>query len=636
MPNRKITSALFIVLTAFLLSTGMIGCQKDGDKAKGGANGGILSYVPADTIFFAGGLEPMPLQDTLKMMGDTTGMYAKVISDSIEKSSNPPTSPAGKMIVSLITGYVGLLDKQQEFSQKTGIDANTRIVLYSVGTIPVLRMQLKDKAAFDKYIDAAEQKAGITSEKASLGSVSVRHYSFSDKANDKANDKENNAKMAIAVQGNYGIFTLTFDKLGEETNRQIVGDILPTTALSKDSLNALVSKYRFDPRSLFYIDHKQIMRGLTHSDNQFGNMLMTFVNMAKAEKTEVMSNAMDKEPAQADAPSEGQPESETPPKAAENEAKAEPENPFKEMQTPECQKELTSKVETWPRTVGGYTSLDFNSKPIKMDFLSVVEINDPKFTQSLTSLRGVLPQFLTSTKTSMILGLGLGINVDSIAPFVTQFVKDFTEQDYKCKFLADMKTKMQASNPALAVGMMTGMMSGVYGVSASLLSFEGNFDPSMQAPPDIKNLQALVTVSAKNPQMLLMMMSNMQPGMPPINLPADGTPIDFPIPFPTPEPIKLALKGNHLVAFLGKDASAIASSLQKQPLDGNGLLAINLDYRKYMDILMSTVKSMPPDKANDPEIQDMIKFFENFKYHVIEGMDVSNNGIEFTATITAE
>jgi hypothetical protein len=135
--------------------------------------------------------------------------------------------------------------------------------------------------------------------------------------------------------------------------------------------------------------------------------------------------------------------------------------------------------------------------------------------------------------------------------------------------------------------------------------------------------------------MLLMMLSKMQPGMPPIQLPPDGKAIDFPMPIPAPEPVKLALKGKHLVAYMGKDAAMLADNLAKQELTGNGMLSVNFDYQKYFQLLATMAKAQP-GSAQAADVQEMLKLFENFKYQVVEKVDVSNDGIEIQVNMISK
>ena len=629
MPQRKFYRAFFLACTAIVILVVISACQSTG-SSDGDADSGVNSYVPADTIFFLGGLEALSLKDSLRMFDQSLGLYDQAFIDAMKKTENDSDIPGSKMFSQLLINYFDALNTPDQIAQKTGIDDNLRFAVYSVGTMPVLRIRLKDKAAFDAYISGIEKQAKVQAVTQTLGNVSIRKYAMQKPSNTKAVK----TSLAIGTQGNYAIFSAMFDDSSEDLqqlNQQIVGARKPTTVLNPNTLNALIDKYHFDSRYLFFIDHKQIMRGLTHSDNLFGSMLNTFAEMAEqnkilaaeTESTEPQEATKETAPAEEKAPS------------SESNEKAQDEKPFAKLQTPACQKELSAKVETWPRTVGGYTLMDVNSKPAKFDSKIIVEINDPKFTQSLSSLRGFIPEFVANRDQAMMLGLGIGLNIDAVAPFVTQFIQDFTAQDYQCEFLAQMKQKFQASNPAMTIAMVSGMASGVQGISANLLNIEGDFDTSMNKMPVFKDLQAIVTVSAKNPQMLLMMLSKINPKIPPLQLPADGKPMNLPLPLPVPDQIKLAQKGKHIVAYLGKDAVKMAESLDKLPLQGNGLIDLNVDYVKLVKFALSLPNANPDSPQADPKFIEALNAFQKIKYHLVQSIDITNNGIEIESKITS-
>ena len=209
----------------------------------------------------------------------------------------------------------------------------------------------------------------------------------------------------------------------------------------------------------------------------------------------------------------------------------------------------------------------------------MVEGTDAAFMQEMQKIRGFIPARLQDVTQTPVFGFGLGLNIDALSPFIAKAVQGFTSKEYQCEVLAEAKMNLLQSNPAMALGMMSGMVAGLQGISATILDVEGNFDFGQQdTPPDIKSIDAIITVSSSNPAQLLMMAANMQPGMPPLQLPPDGSPIDFPSPVPVPngEPIKLALKGNHIVAYIGEKSTKLAEQLTQDKMQSNGLFAFNL------------------------------------------------------------
>jgi len=276
------------------------------------------------------------------------------------------------------------------------------------------------------------------------------------------------------------------------------------------------------------------------------------------------------------------------------------ENPLAPIQTTACRTELLTITQTWPRTVFGYTELDLKKKPIKMTARMVVENTDAAFMQQLQQLRGFIPAHVQKIDSRPALGFGFGFNIDELTPVVSQMFTEFTQKDYQCQLLAEMKQNLVDSNPVLALGMMAGMAAGVQGISATVLDIDASMNLEQKgAMPDVHSLDAIITLSAKEPQRLLLMVANFQQGMPPIQLPDDGTPIDFPIPLDLGS-VKLALKGNHIVAYIGDKAEQLAQKMANDPLAATGMFTLNMDVGKYMKLINNFVQTLDPIDGKYP------------------------------------
>ena len=304
-------------------------------------------------------------------------------------------------------------------------------------------------------------------------------------------------------------------------------------------------------------------------------------------------------------------------------------------------------VDTWPQTVLGYTKIDLKNKPNVLESRLLIENTDAKFMQDMQSIRGFVPAVLHDVKQQPAFGFGLGINVDSVSPFIAKAIQGFTAKEYQCEALKKIKQSLVESNPSMALGMMSAMAAGLQGISAIIMDIDGSLPSQPGMPPDIKKLDALVTISSSNPQQLLMMAANMQPGMPPIQLPADGTPIDFPIPMPLPNGagIKLALKGNHIVAYTGEKAEKLATTLSNQPLQPNGFFVFNVDFGQYMRFIanmsQAQLSALPADvQTPKPEMTDkekaMLEEMSKLKLQLVESFDIENKGMAFDVKMMME
>lgn len=111
MSQSKVFGGVIIVVVLALV--GYVGYFKidwnksgstDAPLADAGQSREILTYVPADTLFFIGGLEPIPFQHAIDMIAPGSGWlkhadWSKQLTDD-DKAKMPP---AGLMLTSLVS-----------------------------------------------------------------------------------------------------------------------------------------------------------------------------------------------------------------------------------------------------------------------------------------------------------------------------------------------------------------------------------------------------------------------------------------------------------------------------------------------------------------------------------------------------
>ena len=577
----------------------------------------IFSYVPADTLFFFGGLTTMSFRETIDAMNPgNTWMQNGNWSNQLSEEEKAQLPAAALMIAGLTNKYMELIKTPDTAASMLGIGENLDAVSYSVGVIPVLRFRLNNPVAFKTLIEDVEKQNKITATMSSAGNIKLRSYSLDI-------DGEPNpsyAKFIIGFDDHYAIFSLATKIESENAHNMIVGASKPANSLNAiKTLGAIKNKYNFHPAYIGFINHIEIMKGLSGEGNgEFGKMLDTVIDMAGKASANTA-------PRESNGPA-------TMPNTEHDT------NPLDAIRTDACRKELLAMVDAWPQTVFGYTKMELRTKPKLLEARMIIEGTDVTFMKEMQAIRGYIPAVLQSVDEHLAFGFGLGINVDGLSPFVAKTTQGFTSKQYQCDFLKIAKQNLMQSNPAMALSLMSGMAAGVQGVSISVLDLEGNLENLQPgAVPELKRIDAIITVSSKNPQQLLTMASTFMPDMPPLQLPADGSPVDFPVPMPVPAlaKLKLALKGNHLVAYVGEKARVIADKLGNEPIRASGLFAINMDFGKYMGLLSQAARSGisagADEKAAQLSDQDkaMLEAMAKTKMQFVETLDIENEGIAF-------
>ena len=567
----------------------------------------LLTYVPADTLVFFGGLEPAAFQSMIDMMPpDSDWLAGADWTQQLGVEEQAQLPPAYLLFTSLMASYAEIIKDPSTAAAKLGWGQQVDAAFYTVGFLPVLRIKLLDAPAFVAFVNSAQQRFNLTPEMSSAGDFSIRAYGL-----DKPDAEEpTGTALVIGTNSQYAVITLGGKLLDTETRSAVLGLQKPELSLAHVStLQDIKNKHNFHPAYIGYLSHTEVMKGLTgNTDSAFAKMLDSFSTQASAatsEEIDATENAGNSEMA-AQTPE--------PTMAPEATAALEPgeEADITEMptankdflasiQTEACRTELMALTAVWPQTVFGYTKLDLAGQPKTLVTRTVVENTDPAFMQSMRSLRGFTLPVLSDTREKPLFGFGLGLNVDGLVPFVTAAVQSFTAKEYQCAGLADLRQQMLQTNPAMMLSMVSGMVSGLQGMSAVIMDMDAdlNLGAGEMVPPNIKSIDALISITSNNPQGLITMANGLNPEMPPITMPADGSAIDFPFPLPIAAQVKLAIKGKHLVAFTGARATALADALAAAAPTPNGLFALSMDYARYVRIMADVTKQMETRKQDE-------------------------------------
>jgi hypothetical protein len=575
----------------------------------------VLSYVPEDTIAFFGGLEPFPLKDVLKF-GNAAQleMQRKQWSDIIASPKFKEAPPGARMILGLLMTYSDLLMDRDHFAEKVGIPQKVESALYTVGIIPVLRVKLADPAAFTAFIEAAEKTGKVIGDKNNVSGVDFLSYSF---------DKPDSAKhipikLLIAQNQNYAVFSFDVPFERERLLGLILGAQKPEKALSGENrLQTIQEKYSLLPTALGYINHHEVINGLTQAGaNEFGRMLDAMINAiprspnpdcggkqpCAKEKRVVMLKSVAVKP-----------------------------DPFATIRTKACHKELMAIADEWPQTVFGYTNLNIGAKKSQADTLMVMESTNLSLMTDLLTLRGHIPSFFRKDGGSMALGVAVGLNLDAVPPFVTKMLTGLSQTEHQCKPLKDMQQQLMRTNPEIILRGATAVLAGIKGISLALLNV--NLDPSAAlSPQKVKDLDGIITVSAENPQALLRAARNM-PNSPlaGLNIPEDGRAVPLPpLPMlPTNVTLQAAVKGKHIVIYYGHESEAAANGLVNEDLDPNGIFGMAMDYGKYFNMLIPTSGPTMPQSQ-----QDQLDALKNLNMKLSMTLDFTKNGIQSDTSMT--
>jgi len=539
--NRK----LLIGIVGVLCVAGATG----GYLLFGGAKDRVLQYVPADTVLFAGSLKPVEIRKYLDLYQWSAGWFdqAQPEFQKFEEAAKAK-GPLAHFLVALYFDYFEQLRKGPDHVMAYyGLADKTESAIYLVGALPVMRTNLRDSGAFLKAVMAAEQKSGMTPKIEKAGSLELRRYPI-----EAAADGKPGLDLIIAVGGNTVVVTADTSKLDAQTRAIALGTQKPANSLAQGKLAQIAKAHGLDDDSVFYLDFVEISKALVDPKSSLLGRQLQLISGDK--------------------------------------------NPFAEIQTPACQKEIPAFVANVPRLVGGLKSYKTTDTGAEMTAVYNLEIANAAVLKSLSDMQGVLPKHLLAKANQPLLWIGWGIDVDKVASTVANMVRDFGAQTYQCEPL--LKAQKSVTEKDLSGLVMLGMARGAKGISAAFYSL----DLAKAKGGSTDGIDGIVTFSAPDPLVLWQMAAKF---LPPVTVPKNGDPVD--VPLPTGATIKVALKGNHLVAYLGPKGTAAAQQLAGQDLTPNGMWTFGYDY----GLLSQLALMRPTAVAPTPEQAEMEKLFQN-------------------------
>lgn len=580
----KSNRILFIAL-GFLAAAGAayyIGTTGLGDPSAPNTH---LDLVPADTLIFAGGLEPLPVRKLLDHSGlNYAHWFEQDDVNEIYQALNLKDAADGvKLLSELLVFYLNQLDDPEELLGKLGLSDEFYVTFYTVGLVPVMRIQIANRPAFERTLAGIEHKARVTPLVQDLGGVEYKVYPLLKGADNPA----------LVVAGTGDDVVLIVDLGDPEALSVAIGATKPTPSMAEtDEIKRLNQEYDYSAFGTFVFNHRAILAALTSEENQAGRTILRLF---------------------ADDPRS---------------------DDIKLLHTQTCAKEFEGIAQTWPRTVAGYRNFDITDGGFTGEFHSVLEIKDPDLLKTLRKLRGHIPRSLIDSEDTEF-ALALGLDVGELGPVAGELVRYMKKWNYECPALAPLnKWGKNAASASMTASMGAAMGQGIKGVSIGILDLNvGGTGEALK----LDKLDAVLAVSAEDPQLLLENAGAI-PGLGRIDVPQDGTPVDAWLPIPLTGghlrlPLKLALSEDHLTAFAGAKAATTAQAIARDDLETNGLIYYKFDYQSYFNMLANALGSRH-GRHYRPKDREMLEALRSINAVYQGHLDITERGIELTGDIT--
>ncbi|WP_299792820.1 hypothetical protein [uncultured Shewanella sp.] len=535
----------------------------------------VLASIPADTPLFSGQLKPFPIKSYVNSLSQSYKHSPEELFAELEQSDDTRAA----FLLSLGRAYMDSLKSGEQFITTFGLSEEVRSYFYTLGILPVMKLEVEKPEAIWALLDKAEQESGYTHESRMLKGLEYRVYTLSD-----IGDPD---KLELLIAQKDGLLTATLNSAFiDQPTLETALALRPVPSSLADSgiLEQIISTHGFSDEAVGYINHQEIVKALTTKEgNQLARQITAF---------------------------------------SEHEGEA----PLAGLRTPECHQEFSAITANWPRTVFGLNSVSIRDEQSSFDISTIIESKNQPLLNALKKMRGFIPGYVKNSGDS-VFSMGVGIELNQLVPSLTAVWDELLQPQYQCQVLQEFQQELSGQSPAM-LGMFTGMANGVRGVSAALIDYTF---ADLQGEPQLESVDAIVSLSADNPAMLFNMVKPFAPELADIQLRQDGSVIDLShlLPLPAEYGIKpkIAVKGNHLVLFNGDKAESIAEQLANEPLSDNGLYNISLDYKKLFTPIVTFA-----EMTGEP-LPEELSMMKDYDMQVKMGVDINAQGIIFDSYI---
>jgi hypothetical protein len=539
----------------------------------------VLNYIPKNTPIFSGQLTPFPIKTYINAIADTYSTPPNEIMNSIYASENyDPDNSRVNFFLALTQRYLASMQDADTFMTTFGLAEELQAYFYTLGIMPVFKIDVVNPDAIWALLDKAEAESGFTHELRQIKQRDYRVYQLTDDTNTDT-DKIN---LELIISQHDNLLTITLNSglndplllehaLGLTPVKQSIAD--------SDSLNQLIEKHDFTAQSIGYINHQAVIQAITSpSDSLLGQHIAKLMTLQT-------------------------------------------EDPLLIYQQPNCKAELTSIANNWPRTVFGFKQFDINDDNATFDMSMVIESNNQTILTALTQMTGFIPEYVSDLNNT-VLALGIGIDVGSLSPAISSLWNELQQPSYTCPPLQQAQSVIQQNNPAM-LGVMTVMANGIKGISGAVMDY--SLDES-QTELAIKSLDAIISLSADDPRALYNIIATFRPELAGVKLPANGIIVELssliPItPIPGINP-KLIIHKEHMVIFNGDKAEKVAVGLDNKPITATGIYSLSIDYSKAFTPLVTAAE------LSGQEVPQELKDMQDYNLRLNTGLQINEHGIE--------
>jgi len=541
----------------------------------------VLDYIPADTALFVGDLQPQPLENYLAITGRfIRNSDIKNIESLVTKENN--TSPARQFILALFNDYQSGIADPKKAMTTFGLGESIKSYLYTLGLIPVIKIQVDNPQVIWDLLDKHEAESGFTHQSGHLQGADFRAYRLT------PDHAEVPLDLVVAQRDGFLTFTINSTLISEAQLAIALGLDKPQHTLAESNrVENIAKKYDFIQQNVGFINHVAIVDGIVgKKDSLLAQQIATL--------SEKNNNEY-----------------------------------FQALHNPSCQNEFSSIANNWPSTAFGYTQLDLSAGQLTDKSSLIIESKNKTILSALQTLRGFIPAYAQQFENSLV-SMSLGLDVSHLSTALTTIWSDLQTPVYQCAPLAVAQASIKESGKSIGVlGLATNMAASVKGISAGLFDYKLKEDDT--GNPTIDSLEGIVSLHLDNPEAFLNSIKLFSPELQKLSLTQGGNAVSLNH-IAAIDPVlnldlKAVIRGDHLIIYHGEKGKQEAEKLGNETLSKNGFYQVSFDIKGALTPLVDSLKT-----AGEPvpdELVDLLDYDLKTQIH----LDINDHGIRIDTTI---
>ncbi len=229
--KRTLAASVLLGLTA--------SCTQEAEPPEAG----LLQFVPAETPYVFVTREKLPdgLRDKLgnyyaAQLASQRKIFASVREQIEAEAAGSPESEKVAKGFDILDAILSEFEGHESIEQvrELGLEPAPRSVIYGIGVLPAMRVEISDAAKFNAMLDRVEQKAGVAADRAKAGELEYRRIDMGP------------VDAVLAVTDQYAIAGALVDSRFDTDLPLLLGQSAPEKTLADNGdIRALTDKYGF-------------------------------------------------------------------------------------------------------------------------------------------------------------------------------------------------------------------------------------------------------------------------------------------------------------------------------------------------------------------------------------------------------